>query len=59
MTKYGGRVVSDVVEGGFVSHYIVVAEVISPDGEGQIHTISDVDHAWQVLGTLGDPEDEL
>lgn len=39
--------------GGFVSHYVVVAEVINPEGEGQIHTLSDTDHTWQVLGMLG------
>lgn len=36
----------------FVENFIVVATVTNPDGEGEIHTISDVDHAWQVLGML-------
>lgn len=36
----------------FVENFIVVATVSTPDGEGQIHTLSDCDHAWQTLGML-------
>ncbi|MFI5426073.1 hypothetical protein [Aeromicrobium sp. UC242_57] len=38
--------------GAIVTHFITVAEVIQSDGSATIQTISDVDHAWQVLGML-------
>lgn len=40
------------VEGGaIVNNYVVIADVMTTDG-GEVHTISDCDHAWQVLGLL-------
>ena len=39
-------------EGSFVTNWIAIAEVTDTDGETSIHTISDCDHAWQVLGML-------
>lgn len=38
--------------GAIVTHFIAVAEVIQSDGSATIQMISDVDHAWQVLGML-------
>jgi hypothetical protein len=39
-------------EGAIVTKFITIAEVIRSDGSATIQTISDVDHAWQVLGML-------
>lgn len=38
--------------GAIVTHFVTIAEVIQSDGTATIQTISDVDHAWQVLGVL-------
>lgn len=36
--------------GAMVTNYALVAQVISKDGSTSIQTITDCDHAWQVLG---------
>ena len=37
--------------GSFVTNWVAIAEVTDRDGT-TIHTITDCDHAWQVLGML-------
>ena len=39
-------------ESAMVTKYVLVATVIAKDGSETIQTISDCDHAWQVLGLL-------
>ena len=39
-------------DGSFVTNWVTVAEVTDANGETAVHTISDCDHAWQVLGLL-------
>lgn len=39
-------------KGAIVTNFITIAEVIQNDGTATIQTLSDVDHAWQVLGML-------
>ena len=39
-------------DGAMVTNFIVIAEVIQSSGGATIQTISDTDHAWQVLGML-------
>lgn len=39
-------------DGAMVTKFVAIAEVIQTDGSATIQTISDVDHAWQVLGML-------
>ena len=36
----------------FVTRYVVIAEVIDPDGDHAVHSISDCDLAYQTLGLL-------
>jgi hypothetical protein len=39
-------------DGSFVTRYAVTAEVIDPDGEHAVHTFTDCDLMYQVLGLL-------
>lgn len=39
-------------EGAFVTRYAVTAEVIDQDGEHAVHTFTDCDLMYQVLGLL-------
>lgn len=39
-------------DGSFVAHYVVTAEVIDNQGEHAVHTFTDCDLMYQVLGLL-------
>ena len=39
-------------EGAFVAHYVVTADIIDIDGEHAVHSITDCDLMYQVLGLL-------
>ena len=42
---------AEVDGAAIVTNYIVIMTVLTEEG-GEVHTISDCDHAWQVLGLL-------